>query len=191
MKRIILMILSLTLILSLSACSMLDEITAGNNNTQSVQDNPAVTDSIEDTSDTAYPDFTVYDYSGNAVSLSDKLGDGKPVVFNYWTTWCPYCLEEMPDFEEVYKEYGDRVTFMIIDVNGGGNDTIPEAKSYIDEKGYTFPVYYDTNLSATYAYNVSAFPTTGIVDAKGNIYYCQAGMLNKDKLITMIEDILK
>ena len=138
-----------------------------------------------------FSDFTVYDYKNHAVTLSDMLSDGKPIVFNYWTTWCPYCLEEMPDFEEVYKEYSDNVTFMMIDVNGGGNDTIPEAKAYIDEMGYTFPVYFDTDLSATYAYNVSSFPTTGIIDAKGNLYYCQAGMLTKDRLITMIEDVLK
>lgn len=137
-----------------------------------------------------FSDFTVYDYKNDKVSLSDKLSEGKPVVFNYWTTWCPYCLEEMPDFEEVYKEYGDKVTFMMIDVNGGGNDTIPEAKAYIEEMEYSFPVYFDTDLSATYAYGVGSFPTTGIIDTDGNLYYCQAGMLTKDRLITMIEDIL-
>ncbi len=140
---------------------------------------------------TDFADFTVYDYKNNKVTLSDKLAEGKPVIFNYWTTWCPYCLEEMPDFEDVYKEYRDRVSFMMIDVNGGGNDTIPEAKKYIEEMGYTFPVYFDTDLSAAYAYGVGSFPTTGIIDTEGNLYYCQAGTLTKDRLITMINDILK
>ncbi len=167
MKKIISVITALLLIFSLAGCV-----------------------SKERSPETSYNDFTVYDYSNEKVSLSDKLAEGKPVVFNYWTTWCPYCLEEMPDFDEVYAEYKDRVTFMMIDVNGGGNDTIPEAKSYIEESGYSFPVYFDTDLSATYAYGVGSFPTTGIIDAEGNLYYCQAGMLSKDRLITMIEDIL-
>lgn len=167
MKRFISLIAALLLIFSLTSCV-----------------------SKEISPETSYNDFTVYDYSNEKVSLSNKLNEGKPVVFNYWTTWCPYCLEEMPDFEEVYDEYKDRVTFMMIDVNGGGNDAIPEAKAYIEEMGYTFPVYFDTDLSATYAYNVGSFPTTGIIDANGNLYYCQAGMLTKDRLITMIEDLL-
>ena len=167
MKRIVTILLTFILVLSFCSCV-------------SKQSSPK----------TSYNNFTVYDYKNNQVSLSDKLGENKPVIFNYWTTWCPYCLEEMPDFEEVYKEYKDRVTFMMIDVNGGGNDTIPEAKAYIEKMEYTFPVYFDTDLSATYAYGVSSFPTTGIIDTDGNLYYCQAGMLSKDRLITMIEDIL-
>ena len=168
MKKTFVILFAFILLLTITGCT-------ANTNTASVP----------------YNDFTVYDYNNSETDLSDKLNEGKPVVFNYWTTWCPYCLEEMPDFEEVYKEYGNRVTFMMIDVNGGGNDTIPEAKAYIEEMEYTFPVYFDTDLSATYAYNVSSFPTTGIIDTEGNLYYCQAGMLTKDRLVTMIEDILK
>ncbi len=168
MKKALLIIITFILVLSFSSC---------------------VSKEVTQSSD--FSDFTVYDCNNNKVSLSEKLNEGKPVIFNYWTTWCPYCLEEMPDFEEVYKEYGDRVTFMMIDVNGGGNDTIPEAKAYIEKMGYTFPVYFDTDLSATYAYGVGSFPTTGIIDADGKLYYCQAGMLTKDRLITMIEDIIK
>lgn len=168
MKKILSVLITFILVLSFSSC-VSKEVTTPEN----------------------FSDFTVYDYNNNKVSLSDKLSEGKPVVFNYWTTWCPYCLEEMPDFDEVYAEYKDRVTFMMIDVNGGGNDTIPEAKEYIEEMGYSFPVYFDTDLSATYAYGVGSFPTTGIIDTDGNLYYCQAGMLTKDRLITMIDDILK
>ena len=167
MKKVFLIIITFILVLSFCSCVSKD-------NAQSPD----------------FLDFTVYDYNNNKVSLSNKLTEGKPVIFNYWTTWCPYCLEEMPDFEEVYKEYGDRVNFMMIDVNGGGNDTIPEAKAYIEKMGYTFPVYFDTDLSAAYAYGVGSFPTTGIIDSEGKLYYCQAGMLTKDRLTTMIEDIL-
>lgn len=134
-----------------------------------------------------YNNFTVYDNSNGKVVLSDIVAEGKPTVINYWTTWCPYCLKEMPDFEEVYKEYEGKVNFMMIDVNGGGNDDMQEAKDYIADQGYTFPVYFDTDLSATTANRVGSFPTTVIIDAKGNEIYNRAGMMAKESLIAFLE----
>ena len=53
------------------------------------------------------PDFTVFDENGEAVTLSSL--EGKPVVINFWTSWCTYCKQEMPDFQEVY----DHISFLI------------------------------------------------------------------------------
>ena len=58
------------------------------------------------------PDFTMEDANGKTVKLSDF--QGKPVVLNFWTSWCGYCKEEMPYFESAYKEYGDRVQFIML-----------------------------------------------------------------------------
>ena len=58
------------------------------------------------------PDFVVTDTDGNAVTLSQFFG--KPIVLNFWATWCMPCVYELPDFEEVFREYGDRVVFMMI-----------------------------------------------------------------------------
>ena len=65
------------------------------------------------------PDFTVLDYDGNEVKLSDYKG--KPVVLNFWATWCFYCKEEMPDFNLAYEKYPD-VEFYTSD---GGQDVYP------------------------------------------------------------------
>ena len=51
------------------------------------------------------PDFTVFDGEGNPVSFSDF--SGKPVVINFWATWCGYCVKEMPSFEKAFEEFGD------------------------------------------------------------------------------------
>lgn len=115
------------------------------------------------------PDFTVYDAEGNAYKLSDFRG--KPVVFNFWASWCSPCKGEMPDFEEAFKKYGDDVQFLIINMTDGSRETVESAKSYIDGMGYTFPVFYDTSLEAAYAYGVYAIPATYFVDAEG---YCVA-----------------
>ena len=85
------------------------------------------------------PDFTVYDREGNAVNFSDFAG--KPVVINFWATWCGYCVKEMPSFEKAYQEFGDEVVFMMINVTDGFQETKEAAAEFIEEKGYTFPVY--------------------------------------------------
>lgn len=137
---------------------------------------------------TETPTESIYDYNNAPVSLNDLTKDGKTAVLNFWTTWCPYCLEEMPDFNEVYGQYMDSVNFYMIDVNGGSNDNMDEAKAYVEGKGYDFPVYFDTDLSAVTKYSVNAFPTTVIIDPDGNTIYNNSGMISKETLISLIEE---
>ena len=90
------------------------------------------------------PDFAVYDMDGNSVLLSE-IGKGKKVVLNFWATWCKYCKEEMPDFDEVYKEMGDDVVFMMINLPYTRGESVEKAKEYIAENGFSFPVYFDND----------------------------------------------
>ncbi len=83
------------------------------------------------------PDFTVYDVNGNEVSLSDYKG--KPVVLNFWATWCYYCKEEMPDFNKAYKEYPD-VQFLMVNATDGVQETKEKAMQYVKDEGFDFPV---------------------------------------------------
>ncbi len=137
-----------------------------------------------------YIDFTVYDTDGNEIKLSDVVSEGKPIVINFWTTWCTYCIQEMPEFNEVYSEYGDNVNFIMLDVNGGGNDNMEDALAYVEKNNFGFPIYFDTVLSATSAYGVTGFPTTVIIDKIGNIVYHRSGAMSKDNLISILEQIL-
>ena len=73
----------------------------------------------------AAPDFTVYDGDGNEVHLSDYKG--KPVVLNFWATWCYYCKEEMPDFDRAYEKYPD-VQFLMVNATDGIQETMASAK---------------------------------------------------------------
>ena len=126
------------------------------------------------------PDFTVVDANGNPVKLSDWKG--KPVVVNFWASWCPPCKAEMPDFQAVYEELGDQVIFMIINVTDGANETLESAKKHIADNGYTFPVYFDTQLLAANAYYVSSIPMTFFVDKEGNLVTYAKGMIDAQTL---------
>jgi len=133
---------------------------------------------------TRAPDFTVVDSNGGNVKLSDMKG--KPVVINFWASWCPPCRNEMPDFEEVFREMGAGVQFMMVNLIGGG-ETREKADAFIERQGFTFPVFYDMTGEAAGQYNVRAIPMTIFVDAEGNVTGSSTGMLNKASLLEGIK----
>ncbi len=136
---------------------------------------------------TAAQDFTMQDASGKTVKLSDFKGT--PVVLNFWTSWCSYCRSEMPYFESAYKQYGDQVQFIMLNPvkserssNGG--------KTFIQESGYTFPVFYETEGKAITSYGLRGFPATIFIDANGNIVDKNLGAISQAKLNEMIQTLL-
>ncbi len=132
------------------------------------------------------PDFTVYDGDGNAVHLSDYVG--KPVVMNFWASWCGPCQMEMPDFQAKHEELGGEVQFLMINMTGG-RETLDSAQKFIAEQGYTFPVFYDTDSDAAITYGAYSLPTTYFIDAEGNAVAQATGAINGEILQTGIDMI--
>lgn len=133
-------------------------------------------------------DFTVLDGNGNPVKLSDYVG--KPIVLNFWASWCGPCKNEMPEFQQVYEEMGEQVQFLMVNATVSG-DTVSGAKSFISQNGYTFPVLFDTQGDALHTYGVDAFPTTFFLDKTGTVAGYAVGAISKQTLLQGIGMITK
>ncbi len=97
----------------------------------------------------------------------------------------------MPDFEKAYKEYGDEIHFMMINLTDGYRETVTKANNHVKKEGYTFPVYFDTKSDVAYSFNVSSIPATYLIDENGNLIGHAVGMINKeaiDEAISMLLD---
>jgi len=125
------------------------------------------------------PDFVAYDAEGNEVRLYDYIG--KPIVLNFWASWCGPCKSEMPDFQEQYQELGEEIQFLMVNMTGG-RETVETAAAFLEEEGYTFPVLYDTAGEVAVTYGVYSLPTTYFIDAEGYLVAQAQGMINKDAL---------
>ena len=123
------------------------------------------------------PNFTFTDYDGNEISLEEMIN--KPTIINFWATWCGFCKKEMPEFDEMYKKYGEDINFIMLDMTDGVRETTEKAKKFIDDNGYSFPVYYDTKREGAYTYGVNALPTTLFINADGYIVAIAQTALDK------------
>lgn len=134
----------------------------------------------EDLSEFLAPDFTVYDRDGNKVKLSDLRG--KPVVLNFWASWCPPCKGEMPDFNEKYLEYKDDVHFMMVNLTDGYQETKESAKKFLDSTDYTFPVYFDSDMEGAYTYGIYSVPQTFFINSDGILITGAQGAISGEVL---------
>lgn len=133
------------------------------------------------------PNFTVTDVSGKSVSLKDFLG--KPVVINFWASWCPPCKGEMPYFQKAYETYGSEITFLMVDLTDGTRETEAAARRYIAEQGYTFPFYFDHQSRTASSWGIASIPSSYFVDQDGNLAALQIGALTEAQLEAAIGKI--
>ena len=133
-------------------------------------------------------DFSVTNQDGQIVKLSDYFGS--PIVVNFWATWCSPCKSELPAFEELSKEYDGKVKFMMVNLTDGYQETVEIVKEFVNANNYTFPVFFDTEYSASSAYQTNYIPETIFIDKDGNMVNKHIGAMNKETLKKYIDTLI-
>jgi len=135
-------------------------------------------------------DFALTDQYGKTHSLADYRG--KVIFLNFWATWCPPCRAEMPDIEALYEGYENDpdsdVAILGVAFPGlGGEEDVQGVTDFLTENGYTYPVVMDTAGELMQPYYITAFPTTFMIDAEGNIYGYVTGSITRAIMQDIIE----
>jgi cytochrome c biogenesis protein CcmG/thiol:disulfide interchange protein DsbE len=135
------------------------------------------------------PDFTLDLLSGGQVTLSEM--QGKVVVINFWTTWCPPCKAEMPALEKVYRAFND-LGLEVLAVNSTNQDDEADVVTFVQELDLSFPVPLDRTGAVSAMYNLQGLPSTYFIDADGVIRDVVVGGPMSEALIqSKVEDLLK
>lgn len=122
----------------------------------------------EETDENKAPDITITSYDGTEKKLSEYYG--KPIVLNFWATWCGFCVEEMPAFQMLEDKYGDDIEVMLLNCG----DTAEEAEAFMAETDFTFD-HALVSIEDSFLYGASSIPLTVIIDQEGNIQFYKMG----------------
>ena len=131
-------------------------------------------------------DFSMTDSSGKTVSLNEFILQGKPIVLNFWASWCPPCTHEMPYFDKVFLEKGGEVQFIMLNLA----EPPHIGADFVKKNNFSFPVFFDTNEEGAYLYRITAIPLTLFINKDGYIAQKIPGSLSENTLRAGIELIL-
>lgn len=132
------------------------------------------------------PDFTLTLFDGTRFTLSRHLqDDGRPVVMNFWASWCVPCREEMPSFDRVSQRRPD-----VFILGVAVRDSEDEARAFAAEIGVGYPLGLDTGGAILNLYPIIGLPTTWFISADGRIADIRAGQLDQDEIERLIDQHL-
>ncbi|MEX2548988.1 MAG: TlpA disulfide reductase family protein [Nitriliruptoraceae bacterium] len=130
------------------------------------------------------PERTFETLDGGELSLADVQGE--PAVVNFWASWCPPCVAEMPDLERVHADRGDEVRFIGINTQ----DDRAQAEALAEQTGVTYELGLDPDGALFSDFEVVAMPSTFFVDAAGGIVHRHAGLMTEQQLRDLIDEHL-
>lgn len=134
------------------------------------------------------PDFTLRNLAGEPVKLSNLRG--RPVLINFWASWCAPCRLEMPELVRAYATHQAQ-GFVILAVNPTVEDALPDVKAFVNEFNMTFPVLLDETGEVTnQLYRLRGLPTSVFVNRTGRITHIQLGAMTNQQLTAFVSEIL-
>lgn len=131
-------------------------------------------------------DFTAELADGQSFTLSAQ--EGKVVLLNFWATWCPNCVGDLPTLEQLHEAYAGDDRVEIVTVNAG--EDAETVKRFLSENGYTFPAALDTDSAISYAYGVTGIPATVVFRADGSLSDARRGAMAYEAFDAMVQEAL-
>ena len=128
--------------------------------------------------------WTLQSESGSAVNFNESKGE--VVLINFWATWCPPCVAEMPDLSALHEDYKEDVVFLFV-----ANDQKEKVDIFLEKHGYNIPVYYELG-QAPKDLQTRSLPTTYIVSRSGNIVVSEKGSANwnSDRIRKLLDELI-
>ena len=181
-KRALLAVAAMAALLALAACTGGDE--------------PAAPDASGSVA-LEVPDIEISAYQGQdalggeTASLSAVLGQGKPIVLNFWAALCPPCRAEMPEFERVHEERSDEVVILGIDIGPQQFlGTREEGEALLTELGVTYPAGTTFDDTVVRGFEILGMPTTFFIATDGTVVRKWSGLLDEDKLNELVDELV-
>jgi thiol-disulfide isomerase/thioredoxin len=143
---------------------------------------------VEPAPENKMPDIPLTLLDGTKTSF-DTVRQGKPVIINYFASWCPPCKQELPYFLKAYEKYKDQVEFIFIDSLDGVRETEATINAFVKQFPFTAPVYFDDGVFA-YMFQISSLPTTVFFAGDGTIVDGHLGLMSEEILLKGIENLL-
>lgn len=134
-------------------------------------------------------DIPLYNLDDQEVSF-EAVRAGRPAIINYFASWCPPCIAELPHFEAAFQAHGDEIAFIFLNALDGQRETKETLRRFIIERAFSGPVYWDEGLFA-YLFQTTSLPTTIFIASDGEILGGQLGFVSEEQLSYVIEELLR
>ncbi len=127
------------------------------------------------------PSIAVKTISGAVANTSSFTNNGKPIIIDFWATWCKPCIAELEAMNDEYADWKKETGVKIIAVSVDDARTMAKVQAFVREKGWDYDVYLDANQDFQHAMQVANCPCTFIIDGSGKIVYIHNSYLEGDE----------
>lgn len=128
--------------------------------------------------------WQLFDINGEKVNFEEL--NNKPVFLNFWATWCPPCIAEMPGIKELYQQFGDDINFVIV-----SNESRAQVREFAKNKDF-FDLPFYQNKDVPSVFSSESIPTTFVIDRKGNIVLAKTGVArwNSGRVVELLTNLI-